>query len=100
MSILVSLAIYAIEYYINDNDIPLDDRNRMKIEFATISNDNYIPIHYMEWDELLLNDRLCEIVYIALKNWENKKFENISISRMNVGDVRSMMGEIKYKKFN
>lgn len=93
MSILVSLAFSSLNDYMEkEPDTPrsTEIKKEMRIQ---IENEDWDEI---EWEEILKKKDLCRLIYIALERWESIKFVGTELSISRIGDVRSMMSEIKH----
>lgn len=90
--VLEGLAYSAIQDYLEDETIPKELRDKMVKDV-----DECKLYEYDDWEKMCDNVTINQIVYKALQRWEDNKFKNSGLSIAKIGDVRSMMSDLKYR---
>ena len=89
---LVCLAFASLNDYMEaqpDTPATIEMKKEMRIQ---IEREEW---EEMDWEDVLNEKDLCRLIYIALERWESINFAGTGLSISRIGDVRSMMGELK-----
>jgi hypothetical protein len=85
MCYLIDLAIYALDTYKShhtEEDHSYIDKKKVEIED-------------MDWDDIAKYKKLCKYILAGLEIVEKEGFEGLSRAR--IGDVRSMMSDLRIR---
>lgn len=94
MSILISLAYAALKDYKRDENISNDLKYKLDTTIEYFEKE-YLLQDEKDWEEVFNNVSLCHDILIALERWNNSNFKDTGLSISRIGDVRSMIGELK-----